>query len=80
MLSSQTRKTFPWDLAAEGITVQIRWFGLCVGVVLVNLVNPSTHQLELNAILTLGAVYAILDTWYSFRRRVFLSKTPLLIS
>lgn len=80
VLSSQTHKTFPWDLAAEGITVRIRWFGLCVGLVLVNLVNPGTHQLELNAILTLGAVYAILDTWYSVRGRVFLSRTPLLIS
>ena len=80
VLPSVSHKTFPWDLAAEAVTVRIRWFGLCVGYVLVNFVSPGTHQLELNAILTLGAVYAILDTWYSYRRRVFLSDVPLLIS
>lgn len=80
MPSTVSRKHFPWDLAAEAITVRIRWFGLCVGYVLVNFVSPGQHQGELNAILTLGAVYAILDTWYSYRRRVFLSDVPLLIS
>ena len=80
MLSSRPSKPFPWDLAAEAITVRIRWFGLCVGLVLVNVAGPGTHQFELNAILTLGAVYAILDTWYSYRGRVFLSDVPLLIS
>ncbi len=80
MLSATSRKPFPWDLAAEAITVRIRWFGLCVGYVLVNFVSPGEHQWELNAILTLGALYAIVDTWYSLRRRVFLSDFPLLIS
>ncbi len=80
VLSSVSRKTFPWDLAAEAITVRIRWFGLCVGFVLVDLAGPGTHQFQLNAILMLGAVYAIMDTWYSYRRRVFLSDVPLLIS
>jgi signal transduction histidine kinase len=71
---------FGWELPAEAITVQIRWFGLCVGYVLVNLVGSGPHQAELNAILTLGALYAIVDTYYSLRGRVFLSGAPLFIS
>lgn len=69
-----------WQLAAEGITVRIRWFGLCVGYVLVNFIDRGTNPPALNAILTLGAVYALLDTWFSYRGRVFLSDAPLLIS
>jgi signal transduction histidine kinase len=68
------------QLAAEGITVRIRWFGLCVGYVLVNLVDRGTNPPALNAILTLGAVYALIDTYFSLRGRVFLSDLPLLIS
>lgn len=68
------------QLAAEGITVRIRWFGLCVGYVLVNLVDRGTNPPALNAILTLGAIYALIDTYFSLRGRVFLSDLPLLIS
>ncbi|MCA9077030.1 MAG: two-component sensor histidine kinase [Planctomycetaceae bacterium] len=74
------RDEFNWQLPAEAITVRIRWFGLCMGYVLVNLVGPGTSQSELNAILTLGAVYAIVDTYYSLMGRVFLRKAPLFIS
>lgn len=69
-----------WELPAEAITVRIRWFGLCVGYVLVNFVGGTAHRPELNAILTLGAVYAVVDTYYSLRGRVFLSRAPLIIS
>jgi signal transduction histidine kinase len=70
-----------WELAAEQIAVKIRWFGLFVGYVLVNVeASGSTHQLILNAILSLGAVYALLDTYYSLRGRVFLGRYPLSIS
>ena len=69
------------ELAAESITVRIRWFGLCVGYVLVNALGRETHQPEqLNAILTLGAVYAMLDTFWSIRGRVFLSEFRLVVS
>jgi len=74
------RDEFGWELPAEAITVRIRWFGLCVGYVLVNFVGESTHRAELNAILTLGAVYAVVDTYYSLRGKVFLSRAPLFIS
>lgn len=73
---------FAWELPAEEITLRIRWFGLCVGYVLVNLVgNHSAIQVpQLNWILTLGAVYALADTYFSFRGRVFLGEWPIIIS
>jgi signal transduction histidine kinase len=74
------RDDFSWQLPAETITVRIRWFGLCVGYVLVNFVGPNDHQPELNAILTLGAVYALIDTVWSLQGKVFLSRLPLFIS
>lgn len=78
--SSLPRDDFSWQLPAEAITVRIRWFGLCVGYTLVNLVGRTPHQAELNGILTLGAVYALVDTFYSLRGRVFLDRAPLFIS
>ncbi|MFG0294271.1 MAG: sensor histidine kinase [Maioricimonas sp. JB045] len=74
------REQFSWQLPAEGITIRIRWFGLCVGYVLVNLLGPVENRVELNAILTLGAVYALLDTIWSIRGQVFLRAAPLFIS
>jgi signal transduction histidine kinase len=71
----------PWELAAEAIAVKIRWFGLVVGYLLVNLGSSDAgHRPILNAILALGAVYALLDTLFSIRGRVFLGRYPLSIS
>jgi signal transduction histidine kinase len=71
-----------WDLAAESITVKIRWFGVVVGYVLVNFLDrhPESQRAVINAILTLGAVYALVDTLWSLRGKVFLSDLPLVIS
>src|SRR5688572_26224098 len=69
-----------WELAAEAIAVRIRWFGLLVGYLLVNFGSPGAERPILNAILGLGAVYALLDTYYSLRGRVFLGRYPLAIS
>src|SRR5712692_7445151 len=70
-----------WELAAETIAVKIRWFGLVVGFVLVNVGEQGgARQASLNAILSLGAVYALLDTYYSLRGRVFLGRYPLSVS
>ena len=69
------------ELAAENIAVCIRWFGLLVGYVLVNVVETaSQNRLALNGILTIGLVYAILDTFWSLRGRVFLSGSPLAVA
>ncbi|MCH2212609.1 MAG: ATP-binding protein [Fuerstiella sp.] len=73
------------DLRAESITLRIRWFGLCVGYILVNFggflnESDSRNELALNAILSLGAVYAVIDTWWSARGKVFLSEFQLAVS
>jgi signal transduction histidine kinase len=74
------------DLRAEFITVRIRWFGLAIGYLLVNmgdLINVADRgsaQFELNAILTLGAVYAIIDTMRSWKGKVLLAEFRILIS
>jgi signal transduction histidine kinase len=71
----------PWELAAETIAVKIRWFGILVGYLLVNTGGHDPSQRAvLNAILALGAGYALLDTACSLRGRVFLGRYPLLIS
>jgi signal transduction histidine kinase len=69
-----------WELAAETIAVKIRWFGLLVGYVLINVDSHGDHQMVLNAILALGAVYALLDTYAGLRGRVFLGRYPLSVS
>ena len=79
MTTTTPRDDFSWQLPAEAITVRIRWFGLCVGYFFVNFLGHD-NRAELNAILTLGAVYALLDTVWSLRGRVFLRRLPLFIS
>src|SRR5439155_8755196 len=70
-----------WELAAENIAVKIRWFGLLVGYVLVHVDDASLdRRWVLSAILTLGAAYTLLDTWFSLRGRVFLGRYPLSVS
>jgi two-component system, NtrC family, sensor kinase len=70
-----------WDLAAEAIAVKIRWFGVVVGLLLVETRSELVkNQTALRWILALGAVYAVLDTYFSLRGRVFLQRLPLLVS
>ncbi|MHB1425076.1 MAG: sensor histidine kinase [Gemmataceae bacterium] len=71
----------PWELAAETIAVKIRWFGLLVGYILVNLhPDDAGRQAVLNALLTLGLAYTLLDTYFSVRGRVFFGRSPLAVS
>ncbi len=70
-----------WELAAQAITVRIRWFGICVGYALVYFSAGGGDRPVLYAILALGALYALLDAYYSsWRREVFLSHQPLFTS
>jgi signal transduction histidine kinase len=71
----------PWELDAESIAVRIRWFGLLVGYVLVNVTGHSIERRAvLHAILTAGTVYALLDTYFSLRGKVFLGRSPFAIA
>jgi two-component system, NtrC family, sensor kinase len=70
-----------WELAAETIAVKIRWFGLLVGYVVVNVGQTGeSHRAFLNALLALGTIYALVDTYYGLRGQVFLRRWPLIIS
>jgi len=77
--SRTPRDRHAFELAAETITLRIRWFGLVFGFVLVNLLRDE-NRLLLNAILGLGLGYAILDTLWSLRGLVLLRRWPLAIS
>ena len=69
-----------WELAAENIAVKIRWFGLLIGYLYVNLAVDPILRAPLNAILGLGAGYALLDSIWSLRGQVFLGRAPLIVS
>ena len=73
---------FNWELAVQAITVRVRWFGICVGYGLVNLIGggEAANRGALDAILLLGAIYALFDTFYSLQGKVFLSRWPLFVS
>ena len=75
-----SRADADWQLSVEWITLRIRWFGLIVGYLLVNTLSPPEHRPWLNAILTLGAVYALFDLIWHWRGEVFLSRFPLFTS
>jgi signal transduction histidine kinase len=79
--SPSPRGPSPWELAAEAIAVKIRWFGLLVGYLLVNLGSADdVHRLLLNSILAVGALYTLVDTYLSLRGRLFLGRFPLVVS
>jgi signal transduction histidine kinase len=71
-----------WELAAEAIALKIHWLGLALGYGFANAPGRQPGDLvALNAILTLGLVYASLDTFYYLRGRIFiLARSPLLLS
>jgi two-component system NtrC family sensor kinase len=81
-IQATTREPTGWELDAESITVKIRWFGVAVGYLVVNFLDrpAGAQRAVMNAILTLGATYALIDTLWSLRGRVFLSRWPLIIS
>ncbi|MFN9199786.1 MAG: two-component sensor histidine kinase, partial [Planctomycetaceae bacterium] len=75
------REPSGWEVAAEAITLRIRWFGVVVGYLLINLLSrPGSERPLINAILTLGAAYTLTDTWLSLKKQVMLGRYPLLIS
>lgn len=69
-----------WQFSVEWIALRIRWFGLIVGYLLVNTLSPPDKRPYLNGILTLGAVYALFDSVWHWRGKVFLYRAPLFTS
>lgn len=85
--ASTSHETTPFDLAAESIELRIRWFGVIAGFALVNLVGDDAAASDaqrniplLNTILGIGVIYVAVDTLWSARGRVFLSRWPLGVS
>ena len=74
------RNVSDWELSAQWITLCIRWFGLIVGYLVVNVLGPPDTRPWLNGILTVGAVYALLDLIWHWRGAVFLHRAPLFVS
>jgi signal transduction histidine kinase len=69
-----------WELAAEAVTVKIRWFGLLVGFVVANWTAAAPDRWPLNAILSLGLGFTVADTLAHRAGRVFLRDLPLATS
>ena len=73
------------ELKAESITVRIRWFGVAVGILVVNAGHliggaRATSQLQLNLLLLVGAVYAAIDTLRSWKGQILLAEFRILVS
>ncbi|HMP15490.1 MAG TPA: hypothetical protein PKD72_00570, partial [Gemmatales bacterium] len=71
-----------WQRDSAGILVKIQWFGLLVGFLLANVPGREPDsQILLNLLLSVGLVYACVDSFYYFRGDVFvLSRFPLIVS
>ena len=69
-----------WELATESIVVKIRWFGIVMGVGLVEARSGLHNPLAVRLCLLLGATYAALDTVAYRRGAVFLRRWPLFVS
>ncbi len=69
-----------WELAAESIVVQLRWFGVAMGYVLVQTRTGLHDPSAVRAFLALGAGYAALDTVFHRMGEVFLDRWPLFVS
>ncbi len=69
-----------WELATESIVVQLRWFGVAMGYVLVQTRSGLHDPSAVRAFLALGAGYAALDTLFHRMGEVFLERWPLFVS
>ena len=69
-----------WGLATERIVVRVRWFGIVMGVALVEARSGLHNPTAVRLCLLLGATYAALDTLAYRRGAVFLRRWPLFVS
>ena len=69
-----------WEYATESIVVQLRWFGVAMGFLLVSTRDGLRDPSAVRAMLALGACYALLDMVFHRRGSVFLGRWPLFVS
>lgn len=68
-----------WELTAEAIALKIRWFGLFVGLVIADWPTRQPRDAAaLHAILAIGLLYTVLETFSYRRQRILLGRWPLL--
>ncbi len=79
-MAARRRDRLGWELATESIVVKIRWFGIVMGVGLVEARSGLHNPSAVRAFLALGAAYAALDTIAYRRGTVFLRRWPLFVS
>lgn len=68
------------NMGSETIVLKIRWIGVVLGLLWVNLAPSSEHRWTLNGILLLGLGYALWDTWTTMRGWKLIQRYPLIIS
>lgn len=73
-------RSLNWELAAESIVLKIRWFGIAMGLILVQTRSELRNPDAVRAFLALGASYALLDTIFYRMGEVFLKRVPLFVS
>jgi two-component system, NtrC family, sensor kinase len=69
-----------WELATESIVVQLRWFGVAMGYLLVETRTGLHNPSAVRAFLALGAGYATLDTIFHRMGQAFLKRWPLFVA
>lgn len=79
-MDTATLEGTAWRLATESIVVRIRWFGVAMGLMLVQARSGLNDPLAVRWFLALGAGYAFLDTMFYRRGLVFLGRWPLFVS
>jgi two-component system NtrC family sensor kinase len=75
-LNQQPRGT----MGPETIVLKIRWIGVVLGLLWVNLAPTLAYRAMLNGILLLGLAYALWDTWATLRGWMLAQRYPLVIS
>ncbi len=69
-----------WELATESIVVKIRWFGILMGIILIEARSGLHDPPAVRIFLAMGAGYAALDTLFYRSGAVFLRRWPLFVS
>ncbi len=79
-MAAERPEKLGWELATGSIVVQLRWFGVAMGYVLVQTRTGLHNPSAVRAFLALGAGFAALDTVFHRMGEVFLGRWPLFVS
>lgn len=74
------RNRFAAHMSPEIIVLKIRWIGVVLGLLWINLAPAAKHPAMVNGILLLGLAYALWDTWATMQSWKLDQRYPLAIS